>query len=342
MGIETFFIFPDAARHRRWLQLFDKKGFEYGFVSRKRNVISEIRSRLQGYNPLIFHTHFSIYDLSPIFLKLIFYRDARTVWHYHNPAESTLTQRVKDVVKLRLIGRCFADRCIAVGDGVYDSLLEAGFPRSKLLLIHNGVNTERFISNARVRKQVRHSFGIADEQPTFLLLGWDPVRKGVDIFAKAVLESLRNGDHPNARFIVVGREETRSVLLNLQLGSSIEVIDPWEDFSSLINGVDVLVSCSRSEPFSYAIAEAMAAEKLILCSDVPGMREIYGSADGVWLFPSEDSKQLAELIRTIQNLPLEQRQHLGKKNREYVQAHYSLQLWCDKIGDVYASISHST
>jgi glycosyltransferase involved in cell wall biosynthesis len=344
LHIETFCIFPETARGRRWLQTFDKEGVRYAFLPRRRNVISDARCLLRDYDPLIFHTHFFLYDFCAIFLKLTLYKDSKVVWHYHDITGLTLPERIKDVVKLGFIGHYIGDRCIAVGDGVYRSLLRAGFPREKLSLVDNGIDTRRFFLNHNVRKCVRESFGVTEGQTVFLLLGLDPQRKGTDIFVKAALEVVGNST-ANSLFLIVGRKETRDFVLKLHeyalLKSYLRVIDPREDFASLLNGIDVLVSASRREAFPYAVAEGLAAEKLILCSDITGMREIYGNSEGVWFFPSEGWKILAELMQRAEKVTRMEREQLGRINHEYVKAHYSLDRWCEKIGRIYSGLLQS-
>src|SRR5437016_4714310 len=77
MQINTLYIFPDTAKDKKWLQIFDEEDLRYGFVPRKRNVVSNVRQLVQNYDPLIFHTHFSMYDLCPVVLKLMFYKTSK-------------------------------------------------------------------------------------------------------------------------------------------------------------------------------------------------------------------------------------------------------------------------
>jgi len=340
MQTDSFCAFPEKARGRRWLQALHDEGVSYGFVPRTRRAASCVRTLLRDYDPLVFHTHFFLYDLCPVFLKLTSFRKAKIVWHYHDLIELTFPQRMKNFVKFQFIARYFGDRCIAVGDGVYANLIKGNFPREKLVLIRNGINTHRFLPNKSIRESVRESLGVSEGQTVFLLLGWEPLRKGVDIFIRAAAEAIQH--NPNSLFLIVGRAQTRDFISNLfessQFGTSLRMIDPQEDFSSLLNGTDVLVSASRREAFSYGIAEAMAAGKLILCSDIPGMREIYGNSQGVWFFPTEDSNTLSKLMRAAQENSPTKRNSLGEVNSRFVAEQYSLERWAQKVNEIYRSL----
>ena len=344
MGVETMCILPEWPQERRWLKKLDEAGVRCRFAPRTRNIMFQAREQLRDLNPIVLHTHFFLFNVSAVLLKLMFNWHPKVVWHYHNPVEPTLLQRSKNVIKIGLLGQYLVDRFIAVGDVVYQSLINSGLPRDKLALIYNGVNTSKFSPNAHLRRAMRESLGIAMDQTVFLLLGWDPIRKGVDVFVRAA-EDVVTGSRNDCCFIVVGRKETKEFVSSLplfsRLNSFLRVIDPIEDFSLLLNAVDILVSASRSEGFSYSILEAMAAKRLILSSNLPGTGETYGKADGVWLFNTENSTELADLMRRAIRLTSIERHSLGTANAEFVYRYYSLDVWADKIVNLYTLLSKS-
>jgi glycosyltransferase involved in cell wall biosynthesis len=341
LQVGIFCIFPDRAKNRKWLKKIDDEGIGYGFVPRRRNVAPYVPYLLREYHPLVFHTHFSLFDLSAILMKGMLYRDSKVVWHYHSSSKLNFRQRIKDAIKLKILFRNWGDRCIAVGDEVYRSLIKAGLPFSKSVLIHNAINTERFVTNDEARKRIRASLGVDDETTVFLLLGYNPFIKGVDIFLKAAAEAIRRNSSSNL-FIIIGRGETRQFVSNsseaIHLNHTLHVSEPIEDLSLLLNGVDVLVSASRSEGLSYAVLESMSAGKLILSSNIPTVCETYGKAEGVWLFPSEDWKALSELMIRAARLPAIERKLLGNANSQYVLANHSLGKWAEGIGQVYREL----
>ena len=340
LQINTLFVFPDRAKGRSWLSKLDEEGIGYGFVPHKRNVAGQVRSLLSGREPLVLHTHFYTFDLTAVLLKYSTFKNAGIVWHYHSRSGRSIKQRIKDALKIRLLFNLVGDSCIAVGDGVYKDIRDAGISLGKSMLIYNGVNTGRFLSKPGASLEVRKNLGISGEDMVFLLLGWSPLVKGVDIFFRAADELNRKYKH--CRFLVVGRDQTRELVSNMSCGSNLggafRVIDPVEDFSILLNGVDVLVSASRREGFPYAVIEAMATEKLILCSDIEPIRQTVGRSKGVWLYPSENWTMLTELMEKSVRLPSDERQSLGLANRQLVMESYSLDQWSERIGQLYKEI----
>jgi glycosyltransferase involved in cell wall biosynthesis len=340
LEIATFCIFPDRAKERSWLSRLDEEGIGYGFIPHKRNVVGQIRRLLFVCEPLVLHSHFYTFDLTTVFLKYAAFPSAGIIWHYHSRSGRHVQQRIKDVFKIRLLFNLMGDYCIAVGDGVHKDIIDAGLARRKSALIYNGVNIGRFFNKRGVSQEVRKKLGISGDDMVFLLLGWSPLVKGVDVFFRAAEKLSRN--HGRCKFVVVGRERTKEFLSHLAsdstLGEALLTVDPVEDFSALLNGVDVLVSASRSEGFGYAVIEAMATEKLILCSDIDPVRQTYGRSEGVWLYPSENWKMLAELMEKSVMLPPDERQSIGRTNRQHVIDNYSLDQWSENIGRLYKEI----
>lgn len=318
----------------------DEEGIGYGFIPHKRNVVGQILRLLSGCEPLVLHSHFYTFDLTTVLLKYTAFKNAGIVWHYHSRSGRHVQQRIKDVFKIRLLFNLMGDYCIAVGDGVHKDIIDAGLAPEKSALIYNGVNIGRFLNKCEASPEVRKKLEISEEDMVFLLLGWSPLVKGVDIFFRAAEELSRK--HKRCKFVVVGRERTKEFLSHLSYGSTLGeallTVDPVEDFSALLNGVDILVSASRSEGFGYAVIEAMATEKLILCSDIDPVRQTYGRSKGVWLYPSENWKMLAELMEKSVRLPPGERKSLGRTNRQHVIDNYSLDQWSERVGQLYKEI----
>ena len=342
LDIETFFFFPERAKKRNWLSRFDEQRFPYGFIPEKRNITFDAYKLLRNHHPLLFHTHFFQYDIAALLLKVLFHRHSKVLWHYHNPPGLSFRQTIKDAVKIRGFG-FYVDRFIAVGDAVFAGLRNTGLPEHKVASIYNGIDVNRFRPDIASRLKMRITLGIPEDATVFLLLGWDYHRKGVDIFVKAAQETLGNQKNMPI-FFIVGNEETKNQISAIFPKSSfhnaIRVIEPVEDFPSLLNGVDVFVSSSRSEGSPYAVLEAMAAKKTILSSNIriPVVSGPHSRAAGVFVYPTEDWMSLSELMKKYQEMDPIQREALGLANWEYVNTNYSVEIWGQKIGEIYRSL----
>jgi len=272
-----------------------------------------------------------------VFFKLAFYLRASVIWHFHETARLNPRQRLKDVFKIRVLAR-FCERFIAVGVGPFQSAIARGVSPTRLILVQNGVNVTRFRADYKRRLTTREELGIPAGVMAFLLLGWEPKRKGVDLFAMAVGNLGEEGRRNKVFFIVGGSETIKAIAelpRDLLSDSRIRVISPRETFPALLDAIDVFVSASRSEGFSYAMAEALAAGKLVLSSDIPGVREGFEGSPGFWLFSNEDWRMLMQLIQRSGELSDDERSDLSRANVNYAAERLSLEAWTEKIGDVY-------
>ncbi len=268
----------------------------------------------------------------------MYFRHSNVVWHYHSVQTTRTRDRIKDMIKLGIIGRCLTGGVIAVGNAVYESLSNAGMPGEKIVLAYNGIDVHRFVWNSDSRKEVRNLVGISESSTIFLLLGRHPEIKGLDIFLKAV-EKVTSHGSSDAVFLIVGKEETKKVVSAMTgrtgLRQAVRVIDPFEDFASLLNGVDVFVSSSRTEGSPYAVLEAMAAKKVIVSSDIaiPVVRGPHGRSEGVLVYPTEDWEALCEIMEKCMAMDKFKRDVLGSANFEHVNKYYSVEKWAEKINE---------
>lgn len=340
--IDTMCVFPQHAKERTWVSRFQNAGVAVGFLPRQRNVVLPLMRLLENSDPVIIHSHFDTYDVSGIALKIARYRDAKVVWHFHSTARLTVKQRLKDAIKVQCLARNFVDLFISAADGAYQNALDRGFPQGRLSLSHNGIDTVRFSSDGERRNEARSLLGVSSDQVVFLLLGYSPLVKGVDVFIKAADELQRRSTRSHI-FLIVARDDTRRFIAQLpeanRLGSAIRIIDPIQDFRFLLDAIDVLVAASRREAgLSYAVLEAMATAKPVLCSDIPGVRENCGNMRGVRLFPNEDWKSLASLMQSVSELSPAERNAFGQLNSRYVIDHYSLETWATNVGNLYSTL----
>jgi glycosyltransferase involved in cell wall biosynthesis len=341
LSIETLLLFPENAKGRDWLSQVEREGVRYGFLPRSHLAVSELRKAVGPNQPAIIHSHFTLYDETAILFRSVFCRRASVIWHFHATGKFTLAQRVKDIAKVGVFARYFTDRFIAVGDGTFQYALARGIPSSRLHLIQNGINTSRFQPDSARRLRIRQHLGIPEKALAFLLLGWQPKRKGVDLFVKAAAKLAENQNHANV-FLIVGSDDTKRAVEELphdsKAGPALQIIPSREDFPGLLDAIDVFVSASRSEGLSYAMAEAMAAGRIVLTSDIPGVREAFGGSPGVWLFPNEDWMSLMQMMQRSAELSASERANLGRANLRYAAEKLSLDAWTENIGNVYREL----
>ena len=341
LSLETLCLFPENAKGRDWLSQLERQGVRYDFLPRSHFAASEVRKAVGSNQPAIIHSHFTLYDETAILFRSLFCRTASVIWHFHATGKFTLAQRVKDIAKVEVFARYFTDRFIAVGDGTFQYALARGVPADRLHLIQNGINISRFQPDRARRQRMRQELGIPEEALAFLLLGWQPRRKGVDLFVRAAAKLAEDHSRTSV-FLIVGSDDTKKAVEELPhhstIGPALRIVPSREDFPGLLDAIDVFVSASRSEGLSYAMAEAMATGRIVLSSDIPGVREAFGGSAGVWFFPNENWMALMQLMQRSSALSAGERAGLGQANMRYAAEKLSLEAWTEKVANVYREL----
>jgi len=154
------------------------------------------------------------------------------------------------------------------------------------VVIHNGVDTERFapIGSAR-RAALRERAGVADRF-VFLSVGGIEPRKGSVCLMEAMSRLVRELDPAPALVIVGGhsfqdytryRDEVLATLpgLGLELGRDVILAGSLSDdeLHDWYRSADALVFPSLKEGWGLAVLEAMAAELPVVSSDIAVLQE---------------------------------------------------------------------
>ena len=172
----------------------------------------------------------------------------------------------------------FADAVIANSQAGRNDHIALGYPRAKVAVIPNGINTQRFRPDLEARHRVRSEWGIQDHEQVIGIVGrLDPV-KDHPTFLQAVTSLTQERNH--LRFVCVGDGplEYRDSLLQLTRSLNLTERVIWlagrGDMAAVYNGLDLLVNSSTTEGFSNVIAEAMACGVPCVATDV---------GDSAWL-----------------------------------------------------------
>jgi len=194
-------------------------------------------------------------------------------------------------------------RAIAVSPAVAESLSPI-FPAGKITVIPNGIDPGQIPDAeyaAELAAEFRAFHGIPAGAPLVGTVGQLTELKGQREFVIAASEVAKI--HPDARFVIVGRDNTLDQGFRRELKRLAGVLDvedrflwlDWiEDLRPLLSALDVYVSPSRSESFGLATLEAMLHGKPIVATATEGSRELLGRDD--LLVPVGDAVAIARRV----------------------------------------------
>lgn len=345
LGLDTIFVFVETARGRPWLQSLRDQGIQVAFVDRRAPFGDRVRSlasMARGCRAALLHSHFDLLDIDVALAGR--HVRAPVVWHVHSQfserpirTRKALKQQFYESIKWRLVSPIFVDRIVAVSSSVAEVTMAQGGPPAKVDVVHSGIDGARVrAADPSLRIGMRRRYGISGDETVFLLFGWLPRTKGVDLFVRAAGILASSSGTAYRCFIVSGEHNEALLLEQTRDVPSIRVVRPVENVAELYALADCFVSASRSEGAPYAIGEAMASGLPVVSSDLASVSEIYGpSGAGLIRFRSEDVQRLVEALRFVMRASPEERRRLGESNRRFVETTLSMNRWCDEMVKMY-------
>ena len=171
-----------------------------------------------------------------------------------------------------------------------------GYPLKKMVVVPNGIDTERFKINVEDRTRIRKEWGIGDnEKLVGLVARLDPMKDHHTFLeAAAILVNQRE----DIRFVCVGdgdrdyREMLHRKSTELGLNERLLWAGSRTDASAIYNAFDVATCTSITEGFPNVVGEAMSCGIPCVVTDVGDSAVIVG--DLGFVVPPRDPRSLAD------------------------------------------------
>ena len=250
------------------------------------------------------------------------------VWNIRHSLDAVHSEKWATRWLIRLTAR-FSRRCATV---IYNSFRsarqheEAGYARSRTLVIPNGFDCRTFKPSACSSRSVRAELGIGDQEVVIGLFGrYHPI-KDHRTFLHAAAQLI--ADQHGVRFVLAGRRVDKAnpelVALCDRYGLTDEVVllGERDDMPRLTAAVDIACCSSRGEAFPNVLGEAMAAGVPCVSTDVGDARAILGET-GTIVMPG-DPAALANAWRRLIRIGNTGRKRLGMAARRRVMERFDL------------------
>jgi len=215
--------------------------------------------------------------------------------------------------------------------------VDFGYPQEKMVVIPNGFALESFRPDATARARVRREMGIPLDAPLIgFMARFDPTKDHSNFFQAA---ALLGRDHPNAHFLLCGKEITEdNPALTGQstaagLGDRCHLLGLRRDMPELTAALDIAASSSAGEGFPNAIGEAMACGIPCAVTDVGDSALLVGGTGRV--VPRRDPQALAGSWRELLEMGAEDRRLLGALARQRVETHFDIRVIAARYGRLY-------
>jgi glycosyltransferase involved in cell wall biosynthesis len=208
-------------------------------------------------------------------------------------------------------------------------------PASKLSVIYNGIDCERF--NPAVSPGLRQELGWNSSNVVFgCVANFHTYKRQIDL-VRAAGELVK--EFPHARFLLLGEDrgtmsEIKQEISNKQLESFFVILPGRSDPEAVYAALDVYVCTSDTEGFSNVILEAMACGKPVIATNVGGNPEaVCDDRTGIIIAP-RSPETIANASRKFLASP-ELRVSMGQLGRERIEQQFSRNTMVKAHEDLY-------
>ena len=217
--------------------------------------------------------------------------------------------------------------------------------QEKITVIYNGIEAGKFIIPKDKIIEKRDELCLQPDIHTLCIVGSLALRKG-HIFLIKALPAVVN-QFPNLRLLIAGddiplekstKKDIFQLLNTLQLTENVDFLGLRTDIPEILSIIDIFILPSIIEGFGLAIAEAMAAGKPVVASNVDGIKEVV--EDGVTgiLVPPQNTEALANAILYLLNNP-RKAVAMGKAGRKRVKQLFTVEKMVSRWDELYQHLA---
>jgi glycosyltransferase involved in cell wall biosynthesis len=254
--------------------------------------------------------------------------DVRLVW---SRRDMGILRSRKHTISYRLMAGA-PDRVFAVSEQVRQHCIEVDrIHPARVETIYNGLDLGNSVKAAKTSGES-------------LITTVGNVRhvKGHDVFIKAAAAVVRR--FPQVSFSIAGEvlepeyfAELQSLVRDLKLSERFHFVGGVANIPEHLSSADIFVLPSRSEGFSNAIIEAMAASLPVVATDVGGNAEAVKDGVSGFVVPPENSAALAEAICRLLDDPSKASQ-MGAAGKTLVAERFTTSAMMGRIRAAYARL----
>jgi glycosyltransferase involved in cell wall biosynthesis len=316
--------------------------YEFGFSLRNLfNVKRQCEYIITSFQPDLIQSWLYHADFLTVLLNVL--PKIPIIWGVHHTYEPHSQSRIKAstriVVKINAVySKSIPQRIVCCSRSALESHSRIGYAKTKMVVIPNGVDNERFKPDPKARLALRLELGLSPDIPLIgYIARYHPQKDHATFFAAANLALEKN---MNIHFVLAGDQidvnnsELQKYLKTSNNISHFHFLGRRSDIPMITAGLDVAtLSSSGDEAFPLTMIEAMACEIPCVATDVGDVKEMLEPC-GIIVSP-RDPQALSQGWTSILNLNPEERTALGIVARDRFQNYYTDEIMAKHYIDVY-------
>lgn len=212
-------------------------------------------------------------------------------------------------------------------------------PRNKIVVIENGVDTDRFRVDKSEGLRVRKELGLSDDAivvGTIARLTWE---KGLEVLIEAISELVKTV--PQLRCVIVGdglaRQDLEKCCDDFKMRDYVQFTGIRLDVPELLKSFDMFALPSKSEGMPVSVLEAMAAGTPIVSTDVGGIPGVITDHREALMVAAGDNQAFMDAMTELISNPQLAAELAGKASEKVVSQH-SAAATVQKLEQVYCRL----
>lgn len=255
----------------------------------------------------------------------------KVVWGIHglNLERGAVSARTHVISRMgALSSRFLPKKIIACARSAASEHIKIGYDQSRMVVIENGIDTERFKPDLGAGLATRRNWEVPDNVSVVgMMARFDPVKnhRGFIKMAETICRSI----HPNPIFVLAGPDvdiqnaEIKRWISETGLESRFRVIGTVRNQNDFYPALDIHVSPSWNESFSLVTLEALACGVPSVVTNVGDCARVLGP--GGIVVPVGDNYALGNAVKELLQMDTTIKVELCKKGRLHVVENFSIQ-----------------
>jgi len=237
--------------------------------------------------------------------------------------------------------------CIVVNNSPMRDLMRDMGVTSRIEVIQNGVNLQRFSISRRNPEAMalRHNLGIGDDEMMITTVGAVMPRKGSDLLLEAWsrINAARKNTHlvyvgPRRDLELNGQDVFNERLEKLRAESGnperVHFVGLADNVESYLQASDLFVLPSQREGMPNSVIEAMACGTPVVITPFLGLSSDLGAAGKQYLLADFDAHSLAATMEALLD-DHSMRETLSRQGRAWIETTMDLQHSLDRYANLY-------
>lgn len=224
------------------------------------------------------------------------------------------------------ISRLIPDQILLNAQSAVDVHAAVGYDATKMRVVPNGFDVDRFRRLPGARQAIRKELQIAAEVPLIGMVGRFHPHKGQDLFVRVARRIAAK--RPDAHFLMAGKRcdprnaELVSWTKLAGVSDRCHLVGKRSDVPEILNALDVYLLPSITEGMPNVVGEAMACGVPVVAADVGDAKHLLGECGSV--VPAGDVSAMADSVEATLSQTREARVAAAHLSRQRILDHYEI------------------